>query len=168
MQEFLRLATLLAATVTAGLLAGLFYGYANSVMPALRSSTDDRAFVDVMQRINVKIQNGWFFLSFLGVLVFGAAAVVCQLVGGPGPALSAVAAGFALAVVSTVVTVRFNIPLNNQLDAAGEPGRIADLAGLRARFQDTWIRWNLVRTLASTAAFCCLCWALVLQGRASG
>jgi hypothetical protein len=28
-----------------------------------------------------------------------------------------------------------------------------------------WVAWDIVRTLASTAAFGCLAWALVLRGR---
>ena len=58
-----------------------------------------------------------------------------------------------------------NVPLNNQLNAAGAPDRIADLAAVRERFEATWVRWNVVRTVASTAAFGCLTWALVLHGR---
>jgi len=39
---------------------------------------------------------------------------------------------------------------------------------VRERFDEArWVRWNNVRTLASTAAFGCLAWALVLFGRAT-
>ena len=31
-----------------------------------------------------------------------------------------------------------------------------------------WVRWNLVRVVASIAATACLAWALVLTGRATG
>jgi uncharacterized membrane protein len=47
---------LVAATVTMGLIAGLFYAYACSVMLGLRQ-TDARTFVYAMQRINVAILN---------------------------------------------------------------------------------------------------------------
>src|ERR671916_3351001 len=50
MLELARGATLVAATVAMGLLAGLFYSYACSVMPGL-SRTDDRTFVSGMQQI---------------------------------------------------------------------------------------------------------------------
>ena len=65
-----------------------------------------------------------------------------------------------------VVTVGINVPLNDGIKAAGDPDRIADLAAVRERFDEArWVRWNLARALASTAAFGCLTWALVLYGR---
>ncbi|MFJ5882448.1 hypothetical protein [Kitasatospora cineracea] len=39
--------------------------------------------------------------------------------------------------------------------------------GDRAAFEDAWVRWNLVRALAATAAFGCLTWGLALSGRHS-
>jgi uncharacterized membrane protein len=60
------------------------------------------------------------------------------------------------------MTFRVNIPLNNKLDAAGGPDRIADPAGARGRFEATWNLWNVLRALASTASFGSLCWALML------
>ena len=43
---------------------------------------------------------------------------------------------------------------------------IADLSAVRGAFHETrWIAWNVVRAIASTVAFGCLAWALVLHGR---
>jgi uncharacterized membrane protein len=43
---------------------------------------------------------------------------------------------------------------------------VADLAAVRDQFNETkWVRWNVVRAVASTAAFGSLAWALVLHGR---
>jgi hypothetical protein len=36
---------------------------------------------------------------------------------------------------------------------------------VRDDFVTPWVAWNIVRTLASTAAFGSLAWALVLRGR---
>jgi uncharacterized membrane protein len=66
-----------------------------------------------------------------------------------------------------VVTIAVNVPLNDELKAAGEPDRIADLAAVREQFDESrWARWNVARAVATTAAFGCLAWALVLHGRA--
>ena len=54
--ELFRSGALAAATITTGLMAGLYYAYACSVMPGL-SRTDDRTFVSAMQQINVAIIN---------------------------------------------------------------------------------------------------------------
>ena len=48
---------LLLATITTGLMSGVYASYAFSVMPGLRG-VDDRTFVDVMQRFNVAIGPG--------------------------------------------------------------------------------------------------------------
>jgi uncharacterized membrane protein len=164
MLDLFRGASLIAATLTMGLVAGLFYAYSISVMPGLGRAAD-RSFVDAMQRINVAILNGWFALGFGGALVFTALAALLQI-GADGRAvlLWTVAA---LVLYGTVLAVTFalNVPLNDRLEAAGPVDRIADLAAVRERFEGAWVRWNVVRTLASTAAFGCLTWALVLYGR---
>jgi len=163
----LRTVTLLAATITAGLSAGLFYSYACSVMPGLRQS-DDRSFVEVMQRINVAILNGWFMASFLGALVLIVAAGVLYLKGGERAVLPWIVAAAVLYLAMVVITSAVNVPLNDKLAAAGSPDGGADLAAVRAAFETTWVRWNVVRAVTSTAAFGCLSWALVLSGRSGG
>jgi len=70
-----------------------------------------------------------------------------------------------LAAAALVITIVVHIPLNTALNAAGDPGRITDVAGLRAGFEPTWVRWNAARAVASTAAFACLIRAVVLGGR---
>lgn len=64
-----------------------------------------------------------------------------------------------------VVTFAFHFPLNEDLKEAGDPARIENLAAVRDDFVTPWVAWNIVRTLAATAAFGCLVWALVLRGR---
>jgi uncharacterized membrane protein len=157
-------ATLVAATITTGLVAGLFYAYACSVMLGL-GRTDDRTFVGAMQSINVAILNGWFFLSYIGALVLTAAAGLLHLGGDGRGTLPWIVAAFVLYVVAFGITAGVNVPLNQALNAAGHPDRIADLAAVRAHFEAPWVRWHLVRTLAVTASFGCLTWALVLYGR---
>jgi uncharacterized membrane protein len=70
-----------------------------------------------------------------------------------------VIAALVFAVLTLIVSGAGNIPLNNALDAAGPVDKIADLASVRADFEDAWVRWNIVRTLTSTASLGCLAWA---------
>ncbi|MGW6918604.1 anthrone oxygenase family protein [Kitasatospora sp. NPDC054939] len=165
--ELLRVIALVAATMTTGLTTGLFYAYACSVMPGLKG-TDDRTFIEVMQRINVAILNGWFLLGFVGALLFTAAALALHLPSAGHRALPAVIGALVCYVASLVVTRAINIPLNNALAEAGSPDRIAEPAPVRARFETTWVRWNIVRALLCTGALVCLCWALVLHGGSTG
>ena len=152
-------ATLVAGTVTAGLMAGLFAAFSYAVMPGL-ARTDDATFVAAMQRINGAILNPVFGLCFGGALAFTALALLLRR-GEPGAGW--ILAGLLLYAAVLVVTFAVNVPLNNRLDAAtGDPG------AARAAFEAAWVRWNVVRTVLSSAAFGCLCWALVLHGRLAG
>ena len=129
---------LVAGRTLSGLLAGLYFAYAVSVMPALRSM-DDATFTTVMNRINVVIVNPVFLTVFLGAPAFA----VALLAWDRSPWAIA---GAALAVVTLLVTVVFNIPLNNALAAGGE----------RDAFETPWVLWNVVRTITGTAGLVCL------------
>ncbi|MFJ4892079.1 DUF1772 domain-containing protein [Streptomyces sp. NPDC088788] len=150
-----------AATVAMGLIAGVFYIFACAIMPALARS-DDRVFIEVMQNVNDVIQNPVFFLAFLGALVLTAVAA-WQSRGAPHRWwVFAALAAYALAVA---LTAAVNIPLNDDLAAAGAPTRIAEPAAVRDRFEDTWVAWNVVRAVLSTVALACLARALYLFRR---
>jgi uncharacterized membrane protein len=163
--DALRAISLMAATVSMGLIAGVFGLYSHTIMPGLRK-TDDRTFVGAFGSIDRAINNPWFVGgSFLGALVFTAVAALTHL---GEEALPWIVAALVLYLVTFVITIAVNVPLNNGLKAAGDPDRIDDLAGVRARFNEArWNSWNLVRTLASTAAVGLLAWALVLYGRST-
>jgi len=164
----LRLATLLAATLVTGLVAGVFALYAHTIMPGL-GETDDRTFVGAFQAIDRAIINPLFMLTFLGALVLTGAAGLLHLRGDDRAVLPWVGVAFALYLVTFVITMAVNVPLNDALKAAGDPDRIADLAAVRADFHEArWIAWNVVRAVFSTVAFGCLAWALVVAGRATG
>ena len=68
-------------------------------------------------------------------------------------------AGAGLAVATVAITGVGNVPLNNAMDAAGPIDQSSDLAAVREPFETTWVRWNIARTVTSTAALGCLVWA---------
>jgi uncharacterized membrane protein len=160
--ETLRAVALVLATMSVGLMAGVFGLYAHTVMPGLRR-TDDRTFVAAFVAIDRAIINPWFMVGgFLGGLVFTAAATGLSI--GVAPVLPWTLAALVLYLVTFVITFAVNLPLNNGIKAAGDPDRV-DLAAVRQRFNEPrWVRWNHVRAVASTAAFACLAWALVRYG----
>ncbi|MHA6630953.1 anthrone oxygenase family protein [Pseudonocardia sichuanensis] len=160
----IRGAALFAATLTTGLYAGLFYTFSVPVMPGL-GQVDDETFVRAVQQINRAVENGWFMTIFLGAPALAALAAVLRLRHGHRRALAWTAAGFVLAATAQIITFVVHIPLNTTIDTAGDPGRIADIAGLRAGFEATWTRWNLARTITATAAFACLIRAVAVDGR---
>ncbi|MFE9188332.1 DUF1772 domain-containing protein [Micromonospora sp. NPDC007208] len=165
--DVLSTASLFAAILTTGLTAGLFAAFAYAVMPGL-ARTDDRTLVLAMRRINESILNGWFAVCFGGALLFTLLAAALHLGAGRRAVLPWVVAALLLYLVVLGVTAVVNVPLNNVLARAGDVDGATDLAGLRARFEVTWVRGNVVRAVASTGAFGLLAWALVAEGRLSG
>jgi len=158
----LRALTLIAATMSMGLVAGVFGLYGHTIMPGLKK-TDDRTFIAAFQSIDRAIINPWFLGGgFLGALVFTAVAAIVNI---GEDALGWVAAAFILYLCAVVITIAINVPLNDEIKGAGDPDQIADLGAVRATFNESrWARWNLVRVLTSTTAFGCLAWALVVHG----
>jgi len=160
-----RAVALMVATISMGSVTGIFQLYAYTVMPGLER-TDDRTFVGAFQQIDRAIINPWFMISFFGALLFTGLAAVLHLGSDMRAVLPWIAIAFALYLVAVTITLAVNVPLNDQIKAAGDPDRIADLAAVRARFNEArWARWNLIRVAASTVGFGCLAWALVLHGR---
>ncbi|MGV9413208.1 anthrone oxygenase family protein [Nocardia sp. NPDC003693] len=163
----LRIAALVAATLSTGLIAGLFYGYVISVMPALNRA-DDRTLVDVMQKINVVIINPWFMIAFMGTVGFSVLAAALHLGGDVRTTLIWIVVALVLNVIAFGVTSGLNVPLNDQLAAAGEVNAIPDLAAVRAQFESDWVRWNTVRAVLHTLAFLVLLGALFVAGLQHG
>lgn len=165
----LRIAALLAATMTMGIAAGVYQLYAFAIMPGL-SETDDRTFVGAFQQIDTAIVGPFLLVFFLGALVFTALAAALHLGERKGvrrrSVMPWIVGALVLQLVVVVVTVVVNVPLNDEIKAAGGPGEVTDLAAVREQFNEArWVGWNLVRVLASTIAFGSLGWALVLRGR---
>jgi uncharacterized membrane protein len=159
--------TLLAATVTTGLTAGVFGDWAHTVMPGL-GNTDDRTFVGAFQALDRAILNPPFMLVFMGALVLTGVAAILHLRGDHRPVLRWVAVAFGLYLAALVITMAIHEPLNAVIRAAGDPDLIAGPAAVRDAFHEArWVAWHTVRTIATTAAFGCLAWALVLHGRAT-
>ncbi|MCX6406307.1 MAG: DUF1772 domain-containing protein [Propionibacteriales bacterium] len=135
------------ATLSTGLVAGLFAAFAYAVSPGLRR-VDDDAFVQTMRAVNAAILNPVFGLLFAGGLV---AVVAAGVLTWSSEARPWVVAGAVLYAATVLVTLAANVPLNDALAVGdGSP------AHLRSAFEDAWTRWNLVRTATGTAAFGCL------------
>ena len=165
MSDVVREVVLIAATLTMGLMAGVFGIYGNAIMPGLRR-TDDRTFVAAFQSIDRAIINPAFMGIFVGALVLTALAGLLHLAADRRPMLPWIAAAFVLYLFVFVITIGVNVPRNNEIKAAGEIDRMTDPHGVRERFDEArWVRWNHVRTLASTVAFGLLAWALVESGQ---
>ncbi len=132
-------ALLVTARGLAGLLAGVYLGFAVAVMPALRR-LDDTTFVTVMNAVNRVIVNPAFLVVFLGA---PAAAVAMLLVDRSAGTVAAAV----LAALALLITVAGNVPLNDALAHGGH----------REAFEGPWTWWHLGRTITSVASFLLLC-----------
>jgi uncharacterized membrane protein len=158
---------LVAALVALTLVAGLIFTFSAAVMPNL-ADADDRTFVATMQRYN---DNPVFQLTFTVAPVLTALAVVLQLRGRHryDVAVRWTVTALALYAVIVAVTLAVHIPLNDDIDQAGDPDRITTLAvaDVRDDVEGTWVVWNIVRTLLSVASVATLGRALLLHGRSA-
>ncbi|WP_328942064.1 DUF1772 domain-containing protein [Streptomyces sp. NBC_00250] len=148
-------AVLGAATAATGLVAGVWFAYVCSVMPALARS-DDRVYVEVMRNINDVIQNPLFFSVFFGATILTAVAAWQYRA---TRARVWMFAGLALSVAVFLVTSAVNVPLNDALAAAEDP------SAARAAFEGPWVTWNIVRAVLSTVGLACLLRALSVRTR---
>ena len=158
-----RALTLAGATLTTGLIAGVFYAYAVSVNLGL-AAQPDAAYIATMQAINERIQNPLFFLSFFGAVLFLLAALVVY---SPRPRSGRFWL-IALACVLYVgggflLTVFVNVPLNENLARVAADASPGELARARAEYEDPWNFWNGVRAMFSFLAFLALVCACLLR-----
>lgn len=134
------------AVLGSGLMAGLFFAFSTSVMAALARLPAGQG-AAAMNAINVVIVNPVFLAVFMG------AALVCLAIGvgavinwGQPGALWLLAGSLLYLVGIMLVTMIFNVPLNDAL-AAADPAS-AEGANLWSRYLDEWVMWNHVRTVA--------------------
>ncbi|NUR88909.1 MAG: DUF1772 domain-containing protein [Nonomuraea sp.] len=128
------------ALVLHAALAGLFYAFSMSVMPAFDAIPAEQA-ENAMRSINVKILNPWLYLALLGGPLLSLVAGVLLLVDGSTPAAIWLFAATAVNFVgSLMVTGAANVPMNNALDAKQVAWK---------DFSPRWTRLNTVR------AWCC-------------
>lgn len=166
-RQFWQAFTLLCATLTMGLTAGWFGDWAHNIMPGL-GTTDDRTFVTAEQAFDRATLSPLIMFTFMGALAFTGAAALLYRRGDNRSPRPWVAVAFGLYLAAFVITMAVHEPLNVVIRYAGDPDRLADLAAVRDAFHETrWAAWHIVRTIATTAAFGCLAWALVLHGRAT-
>jgi uncharacterized membrane protein len=157
--DTVRLVVLVSATISTGLIAGLFYGYHVAIVTALRG-VDDRTYVKVNQQVNTHILNGGFFGPYLGSAVFSAVAAASMFGGDRGSVLLPTGLAFLFNVAAILVTGAGNIPLNRALDRSN----LDQATKTRERFEKPWNRFNALRSWLHGLGFVCMCWALIAFG----
>jgi len=144
----------LAAVLTTGLIAGLFYGYDCSVIRGLGNLPDDQ-YVSAFQSINKAILNPYFFTGFMGALVLLPAATLTSLKSDSmTPFFLLLTATLIYAAGVFGVTVIGNVPLNEKLEQFDTLRSNSTATALaRRQFEATWNTWHRIRTIASIVCF---------------
>lgn len=158
MTQVLTLGLLWFSAIGCGLIAGLYFAFSAFVMKAL-GRIETASGISAMNAINAVILRSPFMPLFFGTTLASLALVGIALFrwGEPGAAVM-LAGGLLYVVGMFVVTIVFNVPLNNALTAV-DPGS-PEGAAIWSRYLREWTFWNTVRTAASIAAFSCFIWAI--------
>jgi uncharacterized membrane protein len=150
--------TTFIAALGSGLVAGIFYAFSTFIMKALGKLPPEKG-IAAMQSINVVIINPWFIPLFIGTALLCIFITVLTFIQRPPSAMTWLLAGSVLYFVGTfVVTMVFNVPRNNALDAVD--AATTEGAKVWAGYLVTWTFWNHVRTVAALGAMVALIVAL--------
>jgi uncharacterized membrane protein len=138
------------SAIGCGLIAGIYFAFSTFIMTAL-SRIDQAAGISAMNSINTVILKSLFIPMFLGTsLASLVLAGIALLRWGDSGTLAMLSGGVIYVVGMFIVTMMFNVPLNNAL-AAVDPDSSAGV-DVWARYLRDWTFWNHVRTTACTAA----------------
>ncbi|NCJ08503.1 DUF1772 domain-containing protein [Synechococcales cyanobacterium C] len=140
----------LFAALGCGLMAGVFFAFSTFVMSALARLKPSQG-IAAMQSMNITAINPWFMTAFFGTAAVCIFLAISSLFKWHQPGAAYLLVGSLLYLVGAVlVTVVFNVPLNNAL-AVVDPGS-TDGANLWSTYFTNWTNWNHVRTAAALAA----------------
>jgi uncharacterized membrane protein len=161
MRQLLTSGLLWFSAVGCGVLAGVYFAFSTFVMASL-ARIAPAAGAAAMNAINVEIVRSLFMPLLLGTTLTGAALAVLAFFRWGEPGAIAMLAGGGIYVLGMfIVTMTFNVPLNNAL-AAVDPAS-AQAAELWARYLRDWTFWNHVRSISSIGA--CLLFVAAIAAR---
>ncbi|MDF2684161.1 MAG: Protein of unknown function transrane [Brevibacillus sp.] len=133
-----------------GLIAGLFFAFTAFVMTALSRLPSEQG-IAAMQSINIAALNPLFGTVFMGTALTSLGLTILSFFKwGEGGAGYLLLGGLLYVVGSFLVTILFNVPLNDVL-ATVDPNS-TEGAEIWTRYITSWTAWNHVRTAASLAA----------------
>jgi uncharacterized membrane protein len=148
----------LAAALGAGLVAGIFFAFSAFIMAALKRLPSEGG-ISAMQSINVTVLNPVFFFVFFGTAVAALVLAIAAFAGWSPSRSPYLLAGALLYLAGTIlVTMVFNVPLNNKLAAAS--AKSTEGASVWNTYLSAWTAWNHVRTIAALSACASFIFAL--------
>jgi uncharacterized membrane protein len=137
-----------AATISTAAVGGMFYIFSTMVMKGL-DRTEPVEALSAMRGINAQANaSAPFLIFFMGSTLLAAVVGVIAALRLSQPGNGYLLAGAVLSVLAFVVTMAFNVPLNNHLDGL-DPSALSAADALREwkAYLVPWTNWNHVRTV---------------------
>lgn len=135
------------AAIASAAVGGLLYAFSTFVMRGLDRTAPVEA-LTAMRGMNTEANaNVPFLAMFFGSALLAIAVAVVAVVQLSEPGSGYLLAGAIVALLSAIITMAFNVPLNNHLDSL-DPTALspADAAREWQAYFSTWTAWNHVRT----------------------
>jgi uncharacterized membrane protein len=155
---------LVISTLLCALVAGFVFAFASVVMPGIQDF-DDREYLRTFKAMDLVIQRNQppFVLVWLGSVLTLLITVLLgfwHLAGMDRLLLMVAGATYLFGVQLPTATI--NVPLNNwlqklELDSLGD----SEIHEARVRFEDRWIKWNLIRTILAVSTTALLIFLLL-------
>jgi uncharacterized membrane protein len=138
---------IIVAAIINAAAAGMMYVFSTFVMRGLDRTGPIQA-ITAMRGINAEANSSpAFLLVYFGAAVLAAALGVVAAIQLHQPGSWYLLAGAVFGVLAAVITMAFNVPLNNHLDGVDPAGlSVADAAREWQAYLSTWTAWNHVRT----------------------
>lgn len=137
-----------------GLIAGLLFSYSCSVNIGLKTLSDNE-YVKAMQSINVAIQNPYFFIPFMGLLLVLPIATYLNYKHQIDTSFYLLLFASLIYVIGVFgITMFGNVPLNESLAKFSiSTGNINSISQMRQSFEKSWNSYHSIRTIASIFSF---------------
>ncbi len=141
------------AALASAAAAGMMYTFSTFVMRGL-DSTGPVTAITAMRGINADAdKNAPFLLAYFSATLLAMAVGAVALARIRQPGSGWLLAGAILGVLGAIITVAFNVPLNNHLETV-DPTTLsaADAAREWRAYLSTWTGWNHLRTATAITA----------------
>ena len=141
------------AAIASAAAAGMMYVFSSFVMRGLDRTGPVNA-ITAMCGINVDANtNAPFLLAYFGAALLAVAVGVVAVIQIRQPGSGWLLAAAIFGVLAAVITIAFNVPLNNHLDTVDPAGiSVADAAREWQAYFSTWTAWNHARTVTAVIA----------------
>jgi uncharacterized membrane protein len=154
MSSSILIVLLWTAALSSGLIAGIYFAFSVFIMQAFGKINSAHS-IAAMNSINKMILRSLFMPLFFGSSIISLGLIIAAIIhwGEAGTTLTLIA-GLVYFIGMFIITVAFNVPLNNLL-AKTEPDS-NNAQQVWSHYLNNWTRWNHLRTVSSLIT-CVIC-----------